>query len=293
MSRIKTCKIHLGGPFVAALLLNLSLLLFTADRAQAESDDHVRGMILVADVKGSVDAIDTKDKSTRSLKVSDILFQDHKVEVGEDSMTVLAFGNGSVITLTENTTLGITKFLKDPFSAPFAKAIDKNEPGTSVTSLELEKGEIVCSVKKLRIDQGSSLDVETPVGTASVRGTVFALEYSTDDNGNTTCTLSVTEGSVTYTDSNGQTQTANAGQKITFNGTVKFENGTYTITPSGPISKDPLSPAETNRINSLANGSNGKANNEIVKFTNPNLGDSERNNTTRVVINPAVTSPNN
>jgi hypothetical protein len=138
------------------------------------------------------------------------------VNVDKASTATLAFWNGSTVNLSENSSLVISQFLQDPFGVHKSATVLTEEPTTSVTKLDLVKGKVVCDVKKLRTDQGSSLIVNTPVGAAGVRGTIFAVSYVADPGGGGkwTHTLSVTEGSVSLTDSKGNVTMVNAGQEV-------------------------------------------------------------------------------
>lgn len=174
------------------------------------------GKVVVASVVGKVDGVDQAGGSSRSLKQNDVITEKYTVNVGSASTATLVFSNGSTITLQENSTLVITEFLQDPFSTPYAMATATEEPTTSVTKLNLVKGEVVCNVKKLRTKDGSSLIVQTPVGAAGVRGTTFAVRYvpATDGTAKGTYTLSVTEGEVALTDTSGNVSLVAAGREI-------------------------------------------------------------------------------
>lgn len=174
------------------------------------------GMIVVAKLTGTVEATNPQKKETRSLKRSDLISEAETVKVGAASNVTLAFSNGAVINLLENTTLVITEFLQDPFSSSFSAEASEQEPSTSVTKLQLVSGEMVATVKKLRTEQGSSLTVNTPVGAAGVRGTTFSISYQPpkDGKGTGTFTLNVTEGSMRMVDAFGVSTVVNAGKSL-------------------------------------------------------------------------------
>ena len=56
----------------------------------------------------------------------------------------------------------------------------KQEPGTSVTKLNLTRGELVGRVVHLNVDKGSEFTVRTPVGAAGIRGTIFRIIFRPD-----------------------------------------------------------------------------------------------------------------
>jgi hypothetical protein len=177
---------------------------------------RVPGKIVVAGVTGKVEAVEPEGKSSRALKQNDLVTEKSTVNVDKASAATLAFWNGSTVNLSENSSLVISQFLQDPFGVHNSATVLTEEPTTSVTKLDLVKGKVVCDVKKLRTDQGSSLIVNTPVGAAGVRGTIFAVSYVADPGGGGkwTHTLSVTEGSVSLTDSKGNVTMVNAGQEV-------------------------------------------------------------------------------
>jgi hypothetical protein len=194
---------------------------------------RVPGKIVVAGVIGKVEAVEPEGKSSRALKQNDLVTEKSTVNVDKASTATLAFWNGSTVNLSENSSLVISQFLQDPFGVHNSATVLTEEPTTSVTKLDLVKGKVVCDVKKLRTDQGSSLIVNTPVGAAGVRGTIFAVSYVADPGGGGkwTHTLSVTEGSVSLTDSKGNVTMVNAGQEVvaTVKVTVDANTGEPTV----------------------------------------------------------------
>jgi hypothetical protein len=193
---------------------------------------RVPGKIVVAGVTGKVEAVEPEGKSSRALKQNDLVTQKSTVNVDKASTATLAFWNGSTVNLSENSSLVISQFLQDPFGVHNSATVLTEEPSTSVTKLDLVKGKVVCDVKKLRVDQGSSLIVNTPVGAAGVRGTIFAVSYVADPGGGGkwTHTLSVTEGSVSLTDSKGNVTMVNAGQEVVASVKVTIDATTGEVT---------------------------------------------------------------
>lgn len=222
-------KLQQFEPLARALVLVVvTWMIACGTRSHAANPDHRPGMIIVAKVEGNVEAVDPKGKTTLKLKANDRLTEKYTVNVGMASSATLAFSNGAVINLLENTTLVISQFLQDPFASPFASSAMTEEPTTSVTKLQLVKGQIVGNVKKLRTEKGSSLIVNTPVGAAGVRGTTLAVSYLPPASGNGvgTYTLSVTEGEVEFIDSKGNKRLVTAGKEIV----IRFMQSTDTVT---------------------------------------------------------------
>jgi hypothetical protein len=227
-----------------------------------------RGKVIAASVQGKVEVIDDGSKSSRNLKTKDVISEKHTVKVGEASASTLVFSNGATISLQQKSELVISEFLQDPFSVPFSVAAESEESTVSTTKLNLSEGEVICKVKKLRIDEGSSLTISTPVGAAGVRGTTFAVTYSPnpDGNGQGTYTLSVTEGEVSMTDANGNVTIITAGREIeiTFRSQEDPVTGEITITEILSREVRDIPAARLEMINRVAE--EGEANADTIVF---------------------------
>jgi FecR protein len=196
-------------------VMSLGIWVATGTASSAESaQKRLPGKVVVANVVGKAEGIEPGSQSPRILKSNDVITEKYTVNVGAASTAILVFSNGSSVNLRENSSLVISEFLQDPFAKPYATTILTEEPTTSVTKLNLPSGEIVCNVKKLRTKEGSSLTVNTPVGAAGVRGTIFAVSYVPDGSGNWIYTLSVTEGEVALTDADGNVTIVPAGKEV-------------------------------------------------------------------------------
>ncbi|MEX1049082.1 MAG: FecR domain-containing protein [Akkermansiaceae bacterium] len=226
--------------FIKRLIITVLSVGLASSVAFSEESGKKRlpGKVVVASVLGKVEAFDPRNQTPRSLKQNDVISEKHTVTVGQTSTVTLVFSNGSTISLLENSELVISEFLQDPFSTPYAMATATEEPTTSVTSLNLVEGEVVCNVKKLRVKEGSSLVVNTPVGAAGVRGTIFVVKYTTDENGNAIYTLSVTEGEVSLTDSNGQVTLIAAGKEVVVSVTLSVDPVTGETTVAEVLSME-------------------------------------------------------
>jgi hypothetical protein len=172
----------------------------TPVRAQSGSpagSNQVPGKIIVARVVGAVTA-SSPGSGSKMLHTGDEIAQDYTVSTSSGASVVLVFSNGSALDLGPDSSLNITTFEQDPFAADIKPGDLKSEPSTSKTRLNLLRGELVGKVVHLNRDQGSSYEVETPVGAAGIRGTIFKIKV-TDVHGKITVTVTVTEGNVTFT----------------------------------------------------------------------------------------------
>ena len=153
--------------------------------------------------------------------------------------------------------------------------LESEEPSTSTTKLNLKNGEVVCKVKKLRMDEGSSLTVETPVGAAGVRGTTFAVSYLPNQNGTDvgTFTLSVTEGEVSLTDSEGNVTLVPAGKEIVISFRTAVDPVTGDTTVVEILSKEirDIPANHLNMINRTATKGDADAESIVFEPTNADI----------------------
>lgn len=116
----------------------------------------------------------TSAGSQSSLKSGDILKQGDSISVTALSSAQLVFSNGSILDIKENTSISITEFTQDGFGGNKTYEQLEADPSKSQVLLELNYGELDGHVKHLQ--QGSKFDIETPIGTAAIRGTQFTMK---------------------------------------------------------------------------------------------------------------------
>lgn len=207
-------------------LLFVAFFATVSVRAQAPNVNgpgqfNLPGKILVAKVSGK--AFKTVAGQQTDLVPDMEIEQNAKVTTGKDGSAVLSFSNGATTRLGADTELTVEEFLQDPFSGTIKVSQLDKEPSPSRTKLSLSHGELVGDVKTLRESQGSKFIVQTPVGAAGVRGTVFRIVFIPGANGQAFFQLTTASGRVEYT---APGQTPGGG---TTNGTVT----TTTATASG------------------------------------------------------------
>lgn len=188
------------------LRLSVWLALFTfaslgAVRAQAPSPADAAmqpGQIVAKQVTGEV--LMTLNGTTTPLHNDDRVSQSATLVTRHDSSVILVFSNGATTQLGGDTTLSIEEFLQDPFSQDINVGALATEPTRSHTRLRLTKGELLGKVAHLRIDEGSSFTVDTPVGAAGIRGTTFRIVFRPSGTGQAFAvfSLSTVEGNVHF-----------------------------------------------------------------------------------------------
>ena len=175
------------------------------------------GKIMVAKVSGK--ATKTINGVVTDLVVNMYVEQSATVNTGAgDSSVILLFSNGATTKLGADTELVIDEFLQDPFAnlgTIKVKELEK-EPSPSRTKISLKHGELVGDVKALLYDRGSEFTVQTPVGAAGIRGTVFRIVFRPGTNGQAFFQLTTASGRVDYTQpGQGGANNANANAQTT------------------------------------------------------------------------------
>lgn len=159
---MKNPRLHL----VLLALFGLSAL--TVDAAQLASAK-------VLSVSGSVSS-HSEDGVERQLIVGAILTQGDSVVTSSLSNALLVFSNGSEIVVEENTSILLAELSQEAFSGKKSYEQLQADPSKSQSLLELNYGKVSGHVKSLK--PGSRFDIETPLGTAAIRGTTFTVEFS-------------------------------------------------------------------------------------------------------------------
>ncbi|MFP4069306.1 MAG: FecR domain-containing protein, partial [Opitutales bacterium] len=131
----------------------------------------------VLDVEGTV-TVYREGAGNQPLKQGDILREGDSISATALSSADLVFSNGSEVTVEENTSVTMAELQQEPFGGNKSYEQLEADPSQSQTLLELNYGKVSGEVKKLRED--SKFHIETPLGTAAIRGTVFFVEIVYD-----------------------------------------------------------------------------------------------------------------
>lgn len=149
--------------------LILSLLAFTASATQAAQLASAK----VLSTTGTVTKY-LADGSEAPANSGDILKQGDSIVTIALSTAELVFSNGSTLTVEENTSLTFKQLEQAAFGGNKSYEQLAGDPSKSQTLLELNYGVVDGHVKSLK--SGSTFDIETPLGTAAIRGTKFSVE---------------------------------------------------------------------------------------------------------------------
>jgi hypothetical protein len=178
----------------------VSLLPISHLLGQAVQDGTGRGVVIITAKDGPTRFLDSQGKvlSAGKTAVGSALPEGNVAQAGVGGKIVLLLSNGTVTTLESQTKLKIREFSQEPFDAAGRKISDlKMEPSKSSVKLDLDWGSIVVTTKKL--DRASSLQIQSPSGTAGIRGTQFRLA----EHPGAGTKLDVTESTVTFTPKGG------------------------------------------------------------------------------------------
>ena len=210
-----------------------SLLLFLTTLLAAQAWGQ-KGSVIVIQTKGLVEAISpTGSKLKEPVVRGSVLPEGYSIKTNLFSESVLLLSNGTTATIQENSVFKLIEFKQAPFDTQnqsFGQL--ENEPSTSTVSIEMEIGSLVVQTKKL--NKTSSFSIQTPTGTAEIRGTQFQLASSP----NTGMQLDVAESQVAFTPA-GQNQPVLVGPGRGLDSS-----------PSGQIKQRPINPIVSQNISS-------------------------------------------
>jgi len=146
----------------------------------AQTVARVEGQILGKRVRGSVQVLNNANQTLQTYTTDFATRQGFTIKTAAQSSVVLVFSNGATVNLGPESELNIEQFMQDEWGSAIDVAALTEEPSSSTTKLRLARGELVGNVKKLHTQQGSSFEVNTPVGAAGIRGTVFRVTFRVD-----------------------------------------------------------------------------------------------------------------
>jgi len=155
----------------AIALLALALLP-SYSRAADSTVGKIQALIVSGDVKvksGTAEAV--------PLKHNDFVKEGDLIMAGKDGTALLAFSNGATIRVTPNAQMAITKYKQDKYDEDAEGTFLRlsKDPSKSDTELDLRNGTLQGEVKQLNNTAGSKFTVNTPAGSAGIRGTVVSI----------------------------------------------------------------------------------------------------------------------
>ncbi len=208
------------------------------------------------------------------------------INTAADATVVLLFSNGSTLTIQPSSTLSIEQYLQAPIpeGSPSLDALEK-EPSTSKTKLRLLEGDIIGSVKKLNTEEGSSYEVDSPIGTAGIRGTNFSFSTKVRGVATPSGRFGISVGRGIFIPLANEQQVVDAMEQVSFTGTLNAD-GSVTITS---FQTGAMSEAEALAINVPARAAQALL--KGVDFSSFSDDGAQGGNTRRGPITPPPTQP--
>ena len=170
-----------------------------ADPVPQEASDP-KGAIIIASIEGKVTVTNNTTGAALAapaVVAGKILFDGHTIKTGPNGKIILLFSTGTVTTLKADSTLNIKKFTQGKIPAGTNLNTIKEEPSASDVLIDLNVGDMVVDIKKLKKE--SSFDIDSPVGTAGIRGTRVGMNIRPAAGGGWMSKITVPRGAISFT----------------------------------------------------------------------------------------------
>ena len=213
------------------------LLLFLCAVAGAETVDGT-GVLIAQEGTATADG--------KPITLKGMFKSGAKVATAEKSTASVFLSTGSKILMTPNSVVHfkVVKQVAGSEQTPPEDGKSQKELGASITEIEVESGKVIGDVKKLAKE--SVFTLKTPVGTVSIKGTVFSVEFVKNKDGTVSFNVGCLVGrvAVQMADPSAKPMAIGAGQKLSVsaNPEAKGENGKPPPPPKMEIA--PMPPAE-------------------------------------------------
>ena len=172
------------------------------------------GAVIIAQLNGKVQVGDYYEM--KPAKVGQVVSTTQFIRTGSNGSAIVIFTNGMAASIAPKTDLIFQNIWQKQFiSSPLKVSEIKEESSSSRIFLELQSGELVVDVKKLKKD--SSFVVNSPIVACGIRGTKFRFSASEERY-----KLSVLEGEVGLLDSRKQILNVRDKQMLAGNKTLSF-----------------------------------------------------------------------
>lgn len=191
-------------------MIKLAFLLVCSSALGAVVD----GTMVVSSVEGSGEVIST---STKPLLKGVTFGQGSRVKTDPKSTAIVMLSNGSKCVVTPEAVVHFKVLKQEEGSllTPDPENKSQKEKGASVTEIEVESGKVIGDVKKLA--PNSVFTLKTPVGTVTIKGTVFSVAFFKNKDGTASFAVGCLVGrvSVQMADPNVAPISLPAGKQLT------------------------------------------------------------------------------
>jgi hypothetical protein len=186
-------------------------------QAQAMSPGKVQAFIVQGDVQ-----LVAKDGTASPLARGQQFEEGSVVKAGPNGMALLVFSNGATMKVLQSCQLSIDKFQQASFDEGAEGTFLRlsKDPSKSTTTLDLRNGTLQGEVKQLNQAAGSTFTVNTPAGSAGIRGTIVSISVVRNAAGQIVgITCNCVTGAVAFTPSTSVGAGTGAGTTTTANNT--------------------------------------------------------------------------
>ena len=187
-------------PFIIIAMKNITVIFCIFATSLFSQQTSSKGAIIIASLEGEVTVINNETQlpiPPNQVKAGGLIFDGHTVKTGPTAKIILLMSNGTVSTIKSNSSLNIKKFTQEKFDPSTKKLSElKGEPSSSDTIIDLELGDMILDVKKL--DKSSNFNVESPVGTAGIRGTIPYFQVAQTPDGGFQQVTSMLKGEIAF-----------------------------------------------------------------------------------------------
>lgn len=151
----------------------------------------VDGNAVITSVKG------TGKVNDKPFDKGSLILNEQRIYTDKDTSVILWLSNGSRMVVNQNAVVLFKRMKQEAGSlqAPNPEDKSQRETGASITEIEVESGKVIGDVKKLA--PNSVYTLKTPVGTVSIKGTVFSVEFKKNDDGTVAFNIGCLVGRVT------------------------------------------------------------------------------------------------
>ena len=192
--------LNIMEPFTNYAMKNITAIFCIFATSLFSQQTNPKGAIIIASLEGEVTVLNNETQQpipSNQIKAGGLIFDGHTVKTGPTAKIILLMSNGTVSTIKSNSSLNIKKFTQEKFDPSTKKLSElKGEPSSSDTVIDLELGDMILDVKKL--DKSSSFNVESPVGTAGIRGTIPYFQVAQTPDGGFQQVTSMLKGEIAF-----------------------------------------------------------------------------------------------
>lgn len=203
----------------------------------------VDGHATITTLKGS-GKVDTTTASQGSL-----VKPEQRIQTDKDSQVIVWLSNGSRMVVNADAVVLFKTMKQEEGSLQAPNPEDKSlkETGPSITEIQVESGKVIGDVKKLV--PMSVYTLKTPVGTVSIKGTVFSVEYKKNDDGTVAFNIGCLVGRVVVQMADPKIQPVSIPAGKVLSVSAAPGNPGAGPGPAPKLSLAPMPPAEMKAIN--------------------------------------------